>query len=487
MTFTTIRCTTCTSTVPWGPHCPECGAYLEFAGEPPWCPAPEGFEPPATAADAPSADGEWAAGPEVISVRTTVLAAPAEHSAQATTAHTPRRSFAGTIGAVVVGAVVTSLIWWSVGSVLGVATGIVFLVWALVLWPRRVDPLTQVSEEEHPLTQVSEQEHPLEVVESVVVAEGVDAEPTPEVQARPPQMLDRRTVQTTRPMVTDEPQGDVPCASCERLNMSARSFCLWCGEPMSDVSLAPDTVPVLEAKTPTRAQRRQQRRGPSRSWYAPILTLTLVGALLGSVLFAVFGPGAFRVRFGMTTVYQLINQFIDPYAGGSATIDEATATSTLPGTEPKDLIGLDATAFWASEPSRQQGAGTEIVFTLADTYTINRMIILPGIQNRILDTRAVATPRTITLAFDDGSTQTSTLRIVENQSDLQQLVRFPKVTTRTVRLTIDSVYPPRNTPDDISTEVAITGLQFLTPPAPPTLFNLPTDIQPRSSLPGTVS
>jgi hypothetical protein len=479
MTFTTIRCTTCTSTVPWGPHCPECGAYLEFAGDPPWCPEPEGFVPRADAEDVHAADAtpvESTAGVEVISVRTTTL--PAER-AQTSPTEPPRRSFAGTIGALVVGAVVSPLIWWSVGPVLGVATGIVFLVWALVLWPRRIEPVPHVTE-------------PADSVEAMAAAEiavVAEPEPTPEVQARPPQMLDRRTVQTTRPMVTDEPQGDVPCTSCKRLNMSGRSYCLWCGQPMSDVSLAPDTVPVLDSTTSAEAQKQQRRRrrGPSRSWYAPILALTLVGALLGSVIFAVFGPGAFRVRFGMTTVYQLINQFIDPYAGGSAAIDEATSTSTLPGTEPKDLIGLDATAFWASKPSREQGAGTEIVFTFTDAFTINRMIILPGIQNQILDTRAVATPHDITLTFDDGTTASATLNLLDNASDLQQLVRFPKVTTRTVRMTIVSVYPPRNAPPDISSEVAITGVKFLTPPAPPTLFNLPTDIQPRTSLPGTVS
>lgn len=490
MTYTLIRCTTCTSTVPWGPHCPECGAYLEFAGDPPWRPAPEGL--PASAAPDPIIFGDREGGgtvavevepsrdpsptPDIISVRTSggptpTFSPPAE----------PRRgSFVGTLSVLAAGVLVSWLIWLVVGPVLGIATAVVFVVWALVLWPRRIDAATT---EPGP-------EATLEVLEVSRVAAIQEVDELPEIQARPPQSLARRTVEATRPLAAPKPEGDVPCLACTRLNVVGRSYCVWCGMPMTDAMLAPNTIPVIESTAPDAGQNRQQRgrrRGPSRSWYAPLLVITLVGVLVTSIIVTVFGPGAFRVRFGMTSVYQLINQFIDPYAGRSALIDTATATTSLRGTRPEDAIGGDATTFWASQPSADQGAGSALVFTFSGETTINRMVIFPGIQNRILDNQAVATPRTITLTFDDGSTVTEELEPLESESDLQQLVRFPKKTTRTVRLTINTVYPPRATEPGTPTEVAISGVQFLMPPDPPTVLNLPTDIQPRTSLPGTVS
>lgn len=484
MTSTTIRCTTCTSLVPWAPHCPQCGAYLEFAGDPPWRPAPEEFATSEADAAAltPDEDATVMAAelsPEVISARTAGVpdATPATPGPTAPS----RGSFAGTIGVLVAGAVISPLIWWSVGAVLGAATAVVFAVWALVLWPRRIESAPPVMV---PPT-------PVAFVEADEVAVSTDLGPPPQVQARPPQALARRTVETTRPIATRAPEGDVPCPSCSRMNVTERSYCLWCGMPLTDASLAPDTVPVLETEvadeTKTNTGQRRLRRGPSRSWYAPIVVLTLLGVVLSTVVFTVFGPGAFRVRFGMTTVYQLINQFIDPYAGAEVPIEAATATTTLRGTTPKDAIGGDATTFWASAPSPQQGAGNELTFTFDGESTINRMVIFPGIQNRILDSRAVATPRNITLTFDDGTTVSEELAPLSSTGDLQQLVRFAKTTTRTVRLTINTVYPPRSEPDDLPTEVALSGIQFLMPPVPPTFLNLPTDVQPRTSLPGMVS
>lgn len=36
----TIHCTRCGTVTTWTPYCPGCGAYLEFAGDPPWVPEP---------------------------------------------------------------------------------------------------------------------------------------------------------------------------------------------------------------------------------------------------------------------------------------------------------------------------------------------------------------------------------------------------------------------------------------------------------------
>jgi len=193
------------------------------------------------------------------------------------------------------------------------------------------------------------------------------------------------------------------------------------------------------------------------------------------------------VRFGMTQVYELVNQFIDPYSGKPATIESATATSSLRGTDAQFGAGGDASNFWASAPSTTFGAGQALTFTFDEPSTINRMVILPGIQNGVFEPRAVATPETITLTFDDGTTAQATLDPIRTESDLQQLVSFSRVTTRNVVLRVDTVYAPRQYDPSSQGMVAISGLRFLIPPEPPAVFNLPTDIQPRTSLPGTTS
>ena len=487
MTQTTIRCLTCTSTVPWGPHCPECGAYLEFAGDPPWRPTPEGLDP---ASDAPSDTVvELDTSPPVeepvveetiravIEVRSSEPATP--EPAPATPA-SRSGSYTGTIGALVAGLVLVPILWWAVGAVIGVASAVVFLVWALVLWPSR---RATVPKQPVPATVMVETVESVEVTEAMIVP----VEPLV-VEARAPQTLERRTIETTRPLLTTTVAGDTPCSRCLRMNTSERAYCTWCGAPMEHAILAPATKAVEpSAPVASEEQKRRQRARLSRSWRTPILVLTLAGVLVSSILFALFGPGAFQFRFGLTNIYQLINTFIDPYAGSQAVVEDVVATSSTRGTSPRDILGPDATTFWVSVPSEAQGAGEELAFWFEDPYTINRMVILPGIQNGVFDSRAVATPKDITLTFDDGTSVEAQLDLVQTDADLQQLVRFPKVTTETVRMRIDSVYPPRTPSTDIISEVAISGVRFLTPPAPPQFIRLPNDIQPRNSLPGTTS
>lgn len=478
MTFTTIHCTTCTSTVPWGPHCPECGAYLEFAGDPPWRP-----EPPDLVREAPVIDTSVDATPLTPVMIETITVAeerPEHQQPVAVQQSLHRRSYLGTLTVLVAGAVITPIMWWVAGQIIGVMTGVVFLVWATVLWPARKAPALAAPPATAP--EVTPAVHPAQVMAEVTIQE----EP-PQVQARAPQSLPHRVIESTRTLVLVEPEGSVPCLTCTRLNTDDRHYCAWCGGVLPETFIAPSTTAV-EPTPATNAGGgpKRRRRRLSRSWRTPIMVLTLGGVLLGAIAVSLFGPGAFQVRFGMTTVYQLINQFIDPYAAGMPVdVEEVTATSSTRGVSPQNVLGPDATTFWVSSPSSTQGAGTQLLFTFSGAYTINRMVILPGIQNGVFDVRGVATPHEITLTFDDGSTVEAELELIQTDGDLQQLVHFPKVTTKTVLLTIDSVYPPRTPSSEMVSEVAISGVRFLTPPVPPQIIKLPTDVQPRDSLPGT--
>ena len=47
-----------------------------------------------------------------------------------------------------------------------------------------------------------------------------------------------------------------------------------------------------------------------------------------------------RVQFGMVQAFQLINQWIDPYTGSTATVNNVTASSSLMGRRLKRWAAL---------------------------------------------------------------------------------------------------------------------------------------------------
>jgi len=560
---TSIRCTRCESVAPWGPFCPRCGAYLEFAGDPPWHPdivdVIPGAEPPA--------------GPEQVTEEILVTAVTTAESSAGTppgesdfshlysregtpqaSVETPRSSgmgIAAVVGVLVIGVIgglgltlltngwiggvfaLMCLAWALVlvprrggraASTSGVETGptsraglvavalilvvglvrgiglgfltnvwigatfgLVCLAWALVLWPRpRIVP------EAPPVVQPAVDRHTAE--SEVLLVEAVDVvvaerEAPPAVEARAPQDVPTRVIEVPVTAKVSTAIGDVPCPECGGLNFESRHYCQWCGAVMPGVLVAPTTVPHVDQDVDPERGADSRGRAPrlSRSWRGPIVAGTLAFVFLSAVLLTVFGPFAFQFRLGTTQIFQAINQFIDPYAGESPEMQGATATSTLTGTDPDQLLGDDASTFWASEPSFIFGAGNSITITFNDSYTINRAVILPGIQNNLLDVRALATPASVTLTFDDGSSVSQELDTVASQRDYRQLIRFPETTTTKVTLTIDSVYPPRKGSANLVGEVAISGIYFLTPPEPPSIISVPTEIRDNPALPGTTN
>lgn len=370
---------------------------------------------------------------------------------------------------------------------IGVTFGLVGLAWAIVLWPRpRVapEPITA------PAPVSAEEVAEVLVVETVTetLEEGQPEESATTVEARAPQFVPTRAVEVPVTVRTRAVVGDVPCPACGHMNVSGCHYCQACGAVMPDALIAPATVPHLELASEDDGGTDAGRHSPrlSRSWRSPILAGTLAFVFLSAIMLAVFGPFAFQFRLGTTQLFQVINQFIDPYAGNQPTLQSATATSTLTGTSPEQLLGDDASTFWASEPSFIFGAGNSVTVFFDRPYTINRAVILPGIQSGLFDVRAVGTPATVTLTFDDGSTVTQELEVIESQSNYRQLIRFPKTTTSRVTLKIDSVYPPRKA-ESLTGEVAISGLYFLEPPQPPGIIRVPTEIRGNPALPGTTN
>jgi len=298
------------------------------------------------------------------------------------------------------------------------------------------------------------------------------------ILSREPQLV-AETAEKSKPLLSATSiNRDVPCDNCGHLNLRGASFCAICGSVMAGAHVAPDVIAYSlvdgddsdDSQMTADGKRKQRRRKITGSWRNAIVALTLIGVVVGAFLFAFFGPGALRVQFGMVQAFQLVNQWIDPYTGTTATVNDVKASSSLLGTSAVDLKDADSRTFWASAALPEYGSGSSLTFTLDQSTLINRMVIYPGVQNLQFDRRALATPRDFTLTFDNGSSVAGTLNELSSVNDVRQLVKFPDVTTKTIVLTINSVYSPIERTNDNVGEVALSGVDFLKVPQPPALF-----------------
>lgn len=490
----TITCTRCSSTVPWGPYCPECSAYLEFAGDPPWdpktspTPEPQIYESnplPAVAQEIVINDVivDKYSAEEVVEVPAEFeeLFRPEE---QAPTGRIGAKKLLEVAGIALFGAVIVFFVgrltnWWVAGAV-----GIFIGAWCALLigsWfsARRQTVAVPVALS---VTEVIARQHP-EFTEEVYVEKAAPSV----LEARAPQELPSQVVERTVATTTRTVHGDTACPTCGQLNEATRIFCDWCGTPMPGVELQPEMVQIeLLNEAAAEDEMARQSRHLTRSWRTPIIVFSLLGVFLSAFIFALFGPNSFRVQFGLTQVYQSINQFINPTAGTLVTPVNVVASSSLKGTQPVFAAGGDARNFWASASSSTSGAGSTLEFDLSKSgVTIDRMIILPGIQGKQFGIRALATPKEIKLTFTDGSTFETQLLRVNTDRDFRQIVEFPRVNTQTVTMEIVTVFPPSGESVESWGEVAISGVEFISPPLPPQFMRLPTEMPPPRNFPGS--
>jgi hypothetical protein len=89
------------------------------------------------------------------------------------------------------------------------------------------------------------------------------------------------------------------------------------------------------------------------------------------------------------------------------------------------------------------------------------------------------------VTFDDGTSATRELVLIESRSDYRQLIHLPKTTTKSVTVTFNSVYTPRGGLTNIIGSLAVSGIFFIEPPAPPAIVTVPTEIRQNPALPGT--
>lgn len=504
-----ILCTKCHSSVPWGAHCPHCWAYLEFAGDPPWRPedldegpdeegevvqsheglSPEGdvakgrdarlgneqteplvqeipglspvdSSPPVRSSAPPSSEENLRGEPES---PTTVTSEDAPKKRPSP--FNVRQIVAGvavTILTIVLMVPVTSVTGWWFPVLLGPPLLAALLAAAYLAFLEIPAPV--------PVAVVPDEE-----------AEETFEEEDFDPSAYTPQELQARRVMLQQKVVEHRTTGDAPCAACERLNPSSSHFCDWCGAVMPGVQLAPVTQAVVES---AEKGKRKKRRGPTRTWRSTGPVFLIVAMVVGALAFAFLGPGAFQSRLSLTRVVQGASQWVNPMVGRAARVSTVTASSTLPGTTPMALIGNDASTFWAAGISPAMGENSVLTFTFDAATEIDRMVILPGIQNRIFGRRSVAYPRTMTLTFDDGSQVQDSIKPIQSDEDLKQLIRFPARTTKTVTLKVTAVYLPLSYKSGDYGTMAISGVEFLEPPQPPSAFGIQDRGLQKPTMPG---
>lgn len=473
-----ITCTKCHSVVPWGPYCPRCDAYLEFAGEPAWNPdGPPLIESEPTSEPIPEpteAMFEVQHEPRPVSA-----AIPQPSPAVVTTA--TERTWPTTATWVVAffvviactGATALMLVagvpW---GAAITALIGMMLLV--VVCWPPREPESAPAPASPEPRDESFE---PAADVEPDLTVPLVPVAP---IVARAPQEVPPTATEATPVLDVRDAVGTVPCPVCGRGNAQGRAFCDWCGAVMEGAEVEPTTKAVSAADVA--AEETVVQRRISRSWRVPIIVLMLVGVFATSVITALFGPQAFRVRVGITNIYQILAEFVNPYAGNVPRVVEVDASSSLAGTSPATLYGNDARTFWASASDWGYGVGTTITVRFDGPKEINRLVIYPGTQGTQFGVNALATPREMTLSFDDGTTETIEAEQVLFEGDFQQMLAFEPRVSESVTITIDSIYPPEGALDvDGFGEVGISALYFIEQPRPPQIITLPTAADPPRS------
>ena len=508
----TILCTKCQSSVPWAAHCPHCWAYLEFAGDPPWRPegleeipesdraeaTEEGLTPESAAPSDESPLGDEDPQEDVQSNPSlteesldSVVPAPdqlkgrTEDDRQASqerlatpepvaTANVsaarfnPRQVIAGivmTVLTITLMVPVTQLTGWWFPVFLGPPLLAALLAASYLAFLDEPQPVA--------VERAAEQE----------VEEDLEEEEDFDPSAYTPQELQARRAAIHQKVVERTTTGDAICTECGRENSSTSHFCDWCGAIMPGVPLAPATRVISEPDEVTKKKRK--KRGPTRTWRSTGPVFLIAVAVVGALAFAFFGPGAFQSRLSLTRLIQGFSQWVNPMVGRSATIQTVTASSSLPGTTPSALDANDASTFWASAVSPAMGENTVLDIVFDAPTEIDRMVILPGIQNKIFGRESVAYPKTIMLTFDDGSQIEENLEPIQSDEDLKQLIRFPARTTASVSLKVTAVYLPLGYKSGDYGAMAISGLEFLEPPQPPSAFGVQDRGLRQPTLPGT--
>ena len=396
-TPSSITCQRCGTRTTWTPYCPGCGAYLEFAGVPPWTPpAPDAPTHKTDSADtvdstdssshSPTQDNEThsdatpTTGPTQDGVPDAAHTNDDQEAATETSTSDAAGDDTGTLGTD--GATGADEPpppkvrrgnpdpWWK-------------------LWAR---PIIEEPHESAP-DEAPTQDHALaaaydEESAGVVLPKDVPAE----IQSEEPA---KAIAVTERTIAVGQggglgPLDGTPCSRCGFRNLATAHFCARCGLDFAVVARATTST----QQTPQESDTAE--RPPKRTDWALI---GFIAFLIAVLLFVLLSPKPNPIFTAVSNGFRAVSYWVAPTAGRSAPFDAIQASSTGFGSPATALAGNTTATYWASAISPNFGAGTTINFRLVDNYTLDRMLIQPGIQNGVLDVRALATPEQIRLTF----------------------------------------------------------------------------------------
>jgi hypothetical protein len=186
------------------------------------------------------------------------------------------------------------------------------------------------------------------------------------------------------------PLDGTPCPRCGFRNEATAHFCARCGLDFAVVVQATRAPQQAAGGTATAVSPPKRR-----DW----ALIAFVAFLIAILLLVVYSPKPNPVFNAAANAFRSVAYWIAPTAGETAPYDAIQASSTGFGSPASALAGNTTATYWASAISPNFGAGTTLNFRLVDNYTLDRMLIQPGIQNGVLDVRALATPYEVRLTF----------------------------------------------------------------------------------------
>ena len=442
-TPSSITCQRCGTRTTWTPYCPGCGAYLEFAGVPPWTPpAPDTptnetdsadsadssqdsadsssqtptptTDPTQTPATDPTQEGAPDAAPTTSDQEAATETSTSETSTSETS--TSDTSSADTSSADAAGdgteapdrdgatgADEPTLPkvrrgdpdpWWK--------------LWArpIIEEPQEAAP-DDTPPQDHPLAAAYDEENAGVVLPKDVPAEIQSEEPAKALAA------------TERTIAVGQggglgPLDGTPCSRCGFRNEATAHFCARCGLDFAVVARAATSTQQAPQESDT------AERPPQRTDWALI---GFIAFLIAVLLFVLLSPKPNPIFTAFSNGFRAVSYWIAPTAGRSAPYDAIQASSTGFGSPASALAGNTTATYWASAISPNFGAGTTINFRLVNNYTLDRMLIQPGIQNGVLDVRALATPQQIRLTFyeavvQDGDPASENVDVSSTETDI---------------------------------------------------------------------
>ena len=420
-TPSSITCQRCGTRTTWTPYCPGCGAYLEFAGVPPWTPpapdtpaneadsidsadsssqTPTPTTAPATApatdpTRAPAPDPTQEGAPDAAPTSSGEKAATETSTSDTATSDTATSdtASAGAAGGGTEAPDTDGATGADETPPPKVRRGDPDPWWKLWARPIIEEPHESAPDEsptqDHALAAAYDEESAGVVLPKDVPAEIQSEEPAKALAA------------TERTIAVGQggglgPLDGTPCSRCGFRNEATAHFCARCGLDFAVVARAATSTQQAPQESDT------AERPPQRTDWALI---GFIAFLIAVLLFVLLSPKPNPIFTAFSNGFRAVSYWIAPTAGRSAPYDAIQASSTGFGSPASALAGNTTATYWASAISPNFGAGTTINFRLVNNYTLDRMLIQPGIQNGVLDVRALATPQQIRLTFYEAVVQ----------------------------------------------------------------------------------